>query len=120
MGKALSQHQIESYHKKVFISPIDCMSGDEANSYAEKLKAAETQYPRNLTSVNRNNGHLCFKFLDDLAYRSVILDALEDLLCLSLSLWGSVFYQRAQLQPFFQLAPRRHLYGHHPRNFVTL
>ncbi len=92
MGKVLSQHQIESYHKKGFISLIDVMSEGEANSYAEKLKAAETQCPRNSTGVNRNNGHLCFKFLDDLAYHPVVLDAVEDLLGSSFSLWGSVLF----------------------------
>ena len=120
MGKVLSQHQIESYHKKGFISPIDVMSEDEANAYAEKLKAAEAKYPKDLTGVNRNNGHLCFKFLDDLAYHPKVLDAVEDLLGSSFSLWGSVLFIKEPNSSHFVSWHQDATYmGITPHNFVT-
>ena len=120
MGKVLSQHQIESYHKKGFISPIDVMSEDEANAYAEKLKAAEAKYPKDLTGVNRNNGHLCFKFLDDLAYHPKVLDAVEDLLGSNFSLWGSVLFIKEPNSSHFVSWHQDATYmGITPHNFVT-
>ena len=120
MGKVLSQHQIESYHKEGFISPINVMSEDEANAYAAKLKAAEAKYPKDLTGVNRNNGHLCFKFLDDLAYHPKVLDAVEDLLGSNFSLWGSVLFIKEPSSSHFVSWHQDATYmGITPHNFVT-
>ena len=96
------------------------MSEGEANSYAEKLKAADTQCPRNLTGVNRNNGHLCFKFLDDLAHYPVVLDAVEDLLGSNFSLWGSVLFIKEPNPSHFVIWHQDATYmGITPHNFVT-
>ena len=45
MGKVLSQQQIEQYHEQGFIAPIDVMPEDEALEYAQRLQAAELEYP---------------------------------------------------------------------------
>ena len=96
------------------------MSEDEANAYAEKLKAAEAKYPKDLTGVNRNNGHLCFKFLDDLAYHPKVLDAVEDLLGSNFSLWGSVLFIKEPNSSHFVSWHQDATYmGITPRNFVT-
>ncbi|MCS5559670.1 MAG: hypothetical protein NZ738_09730, partial [Oceanospirillaceae bacterium] len=92
MGKVLTQQQIDDYQKTGFVSPIDVMSEDEALSYAQRLHHAEAQYPSDLSGANRNNAHLCFKFLDELSYHSRVLDAVEDLIGAEFSLWGSVLF----------------------------
>jgi hypothetical protein len=53
MGKVLSQQQIESYKEEGFIFPIDVISEDEALSYAQRLQAAEAQYPADLTGATQ-------------------------------------------------------------------
>ena len=91
MGKVLSQQQIQAYQKEGFVCPVDVMSEDEALYYGQRLQAAEALYPADLSGVNRNNPHLCFKFLDELAYHPRVLDAVEDLLGSNFSLWAACY-----------------------------
>ena len=120
MGKVLSEAQIKAYHEQGFISAIDVMSEDEALSYAQRLQAAETHYPTDLTGVNRNNGHLCFTFLDELAYHPRVLDAVEDLLGPHFSLWGSVLFIKEPKSSHFVSWHQDATYmGITPRHFVT-
>ncbi|MDB4001841.1 phytanoyl-CoA dioxygenase family protein [Oceanospirillaceae bacterium] len=120
MGKVLSQQQISAYHEQGFISPIDVMSEDEATSYAHRLKAAEEKYPNELSGVNRNNGHLCFTFLDELAYHPKVLDAVEDILGAHFSLWGSVLFIKEPNSSHFVSWHQDATYmGITPRHFVT-
>jgi non-heme Fe2+,alpha-ketoglutarate-dependent halogenase len=120
MGKVLSQQQIQTYQEEGFISPIDVMSEDEALSYAQRLQAAEVQYPLELSGVNRNNAHLCFKFLDELAHHSRVLDAVEDLVGQHFTLWGSVLFIKEPNSSHFVSWHQDATYmGITPRNFVT-
>jgi|TARA_B110000114_G_scaffold89379_1_gene94505 non-heme Fe2+,alpha-ketoglutarate-dependent halogenase len=80
LEKVLSERPIKAYQAQGFVFAIDVKSKDEALSYAQRLQAAETHYPTDLSGVNRNNGHLCFTLLDELAYHPRVLDAVEDLL----------------------------------------
>jgi non-heme Fe2+,alpha-ketoglutarate-dependent halogenase len=120
LGKVLSEAQIKAYQEQGFISAIDVMSEDEALSYAQRLQAAETHYPTDLIGVNRNNGHLCFTFLDELAYHPRVLDAVEDLLGPHFSLWGSVLFIKEPKSSHFVSWHQDATYmGITPRHFVT-
>jgi non-heme Fe2+,alpha-ketoglutarate-dependent halogenase len=120
LGKVLSEAQIKAYHEQGFISAIDVMSENEALSYAQRLQAAETHYPTDLSGVNRNNGHLCFTFLDELAYHPRVLDAVEDLLGPHFSLWGSVLFIKEPKSSHFVSWHQDATYmGITPRHFVT-
>jgi non-heme Fe2+,alpha-ketoglutarate-dependent halogenase len=120
LGKVLSEAQIKAYQEQGFISAIDVMSEDEALSYAQRLQAAETHYPTDLSGVNRNNGHLCFTFLDELAYHPRVLDAVEDLLGPHFSLWGSVLFIKEPKSSHFVSWHQDATYmGITPRHFVT-
>ena len=120
MGKVLSEAQIKAYHEQGFISAIDVMSENEALSYAQRLQAAETHYPTDLSGVNRNNGHLCFTFLDELAYHPRVLDTVEDLLGPHFSLWGSVLFIKEPKSSHFVSWHQDATYmGITPRHFVT-
>lgn len=92
MPKILTQQQVEQYRQQGFLSPIDVMSEEEASRYAQQLQAAEVEYPQELNAENRNNPHLAFGFLDQLAHHPVILDAVEDLIGPDSALWGSVLF----------------------------
>ena len=92
MPKILTQQQVDEYREQGFLSPIDAMSEDEAARYARQLQAAELEHPRELNAENRNNAHLAFAFLDQLAHHPVILDAVEDLIGPDFALWGSVLF----------------------------
>ena len=94
MSKILTADQIQEYHENGFVSPIRVMSEDEACSIKTKLEEAEKKFPQEFNPENRNNLHLIFPFLDELAHNSVIVDAVEDLLGPDISLWASVMFSK--------------------------
>ena len=92
MGKVLNQKQIEQYHDEGFIAPIRVMSEDEALKVKERVEEAEKAFPEEFNPENRNNLHLTFMVLDELAHNPIILDAVEDLIGPDFSLWSSVMF----------------------------
>ena len=92
MGKVLNEKQIEQYHDEGFIAPIRVMSEDEALKVKERVEEAEKAFPEEFNPENRNNLHLTFMVLDELAHNPIILDAVEDLIGPDFSLWSSVMF----------------------------
>ena len=92
MGKVLNEKQIEQYHDEGFIAPIRVMSEDEALKVKERVEEAEKAFPEEFNPENRNNLHLTFMVLDELAHNTIILDAVEDLIGPAFSLWSSVMF----------------------------
>jgi len=92
MPKYLTTAQVRDYEETGFVSPIDVMSEDEATQYRLKLEEAEASHPDLVHAENRNNAHLAFGFLDELAHHPIILDVVEDLLGADFSLWASVLF----------------------------
>jgi hypothetical protein len=120
VGKILSKQQIEHYHEQGFVAPVDVMSEDEALEYAQRLQAAELEYPAELNAENRNNAHLSFMFLDELVHHPLILDAVEDLIGPAFSLWGSVlFIKEPQSSHFVSWHQDATYMGITPHEFVT-
>lgn len=120
MGKVLSQQQIDQYHEQGFISPVDVMPEEEALEYAQRLQTAELEYPDELNAENRNNPHLAFKFLDELAHHQLILDTVEDLIGPAFSLWGTVlFIKEPQTSHFVSWHQDATYAGLAPHNYVT-
>jgi non-heme Fe2+,alpha-ketoglutarate-dependent halogenase len=118
--KVLTEQQIEQYRQEGFLAPIDVMSEDQAGDYAARLQAAERDYPQELNAENRNNAHLSFGFLDELAHHPVILDAVEDLIGPDFSLWGSVlFIKEPQSSHFVSWHQDATYMGITPHDFVT-
>lgn len=120
MPKFLNQNQIDQFHEEGFLSPIDVMSEDEALSYRHRLEAAEKDYPQALNAENRNNPHLSFCFLDELAHHPIVLDVVEDLIGPDISLWGSVLFIKEPSSPHYVSWHQDVTYmGIKPHNFVT-
>ena len=92
MGKVLNEKQIEKYHDEGFIAPIRVMSEEEALKIKERVEEAEKAFPEEFNPENRNNLHLTFMVLDELAHNPIILDAVEDLIGPDFSLWSSVMF----------------------------
>ena len=101
MTKILTAEQIIQYHEDGFVSPIRVMSEDEAFSIKEKLEEAEKKFPQDLNPENRNNLHLIFSFLDELAHNSEVVDAVEDLIGPDISLWASVMFSKDPFSDHF-------------------
>ena len=120
MTRLLTAEQVEQYREEGFVAPVDVISEDEALAYAARLEAAEKAYPRALNAENRNNAHLAFTFLDELAHHPVVLDAVEDLLGPDFSLWGSVLFIKEPGSSHFVSWHQDATYmGITPHDFVT-
>ncbi|MFZ9038309.1 MAG: phytanoyl-CoA dioxygenase family protein [Gammaproteobacteria bacterium] len=120
MPKILTQQQVEQYRQQGFLSPIDVMSKEEASRYAQQLQAAEVEYPQELNAENRNNPHLAFGFLDQLAHHPVILDAVEDLIGPDFALWGSVlFIKEPETRHYVSWHQDATYVGISPHDYVT-
>lgn len=120
MPKFLSQNQVNDFREAGFLSPIDVMSEDQALSYRQRLEAAESDYPQELNAENRNNAHLSFCFLDELAHHPLVLDVVEDLIGADFSLWGSVLFIKERSSPHYVSWHQDATYmGITPHDFVT-
>ena len=120
MPKVLTTQQVEQFREAGFLSPVDVMSEDEATQYLERLESAERAHPAELNSENRNNPHLAFTFLDELAHHPVVVDAVEDLLGPNLSLWGSVlFIKEPQSKSFVSWHQDATYMGIEPHEYIT-
>jgi hypothetical protein len=96
------------------------MSEEEASRYAQQLQAAEVEYPQELNAENRNNPHLAFGFLDQLAHHPVILDAVEDLIGPDFALWGSVlFIKEPETRHYVSWHQDATYVGISPHDYVT-
>ncbi len=92
MLKFLTEEQVKQYHDEGFIAPIRIMSEDQAIKVKEKVEEVEKTFPEEFNPRNRNNLHLTFMVLDELAHNRIILDAVEDLIGPKFSLWSSVMF----------------------------
>ena len=120
MPKFLSKQQVDLYHEQGYLSPIDVMSEEEALSYKQRLEQAEHDYPDQINSENRNNAHLSFTCLDELAHHPVVLDVVEDLIGPDISLWGTVLFIKESQSPGFVSWHQDATYmGIKPHGFVT-
>ncbi len=120
MGKVLTDAQIEAYREQGFVAPVEVMAEGDALAFAARLEAAERAYPQALNAENRNNAHLAFSFLDELAHHPVVVDAVEDLLGPDFSLWGSVLFIKEPASSHFVSYHQDATYmGIEPHDFVT-
>ena len=120
MAKFLTKSQIEQYSEQGFVAPIDVLSEEEAAEYLQRLEQAEVEYPDQLNAENRNNPHLAFRCLDELAHHPLILDAVEDLLGADISLWGSVlFIKEPQSRQYVSWHQDATYNGVEPYNYLT-
>jgi len=120
MPKHLSIEQVTQFNEQGFCAPIDVMSENDAQMLADRLNEAERQYPDALVGKNRNNAHLVFSFLDEIAFHPVILDIVEDLLGDDFLLWGSVmFVKEPQSAGYVSWHQDATYMGLEPHTFIT-
>ena len=96
------------------------MSEAEAADVLTALEAAEERYPEHLHAEHRNNAHLAFGFLADLAADPRVVDAAESLIGPDISLWSTVLFIKAPDSPAFVSWHQDAFYmGLDSDNFVT-
>lgn len=121
MPKILTQQQIDDFHANGFVACVDVMTEDQATELKQKLECAERDFPELINPEKRNNPHVCFTFLDELAFHPRIVGAVEDLLGPDLSLWASVLFIKEPSTPHFVSWHQDATYmGMNSNDFVTL
>lgn len=99
MPKHLSQEQIDNYWQDGFCAPIDVMTEDAATELRLRFEYLERRYPDALNPFQRNNPHLAFSAIDEIAHHPVILDAVEDIIGPDILIWGTVLFIKEPNDP---------------------
>ena len=120
MPRILSTDQVEHFYEFGYCAPVDVMSEDEAHALKLRVEAAEAVYPEDLSPTNRNNSHLAFKCIDEIAHHPVIVDAVSDLIGPDILLYGSVlFFKEPRSAGFVSWHQDGTYMGIEPHTFVT-
>ncbi|MEL7544613.1 MAG: phytanoyl-CoA dioxygenase family protein [Pseudomonadota bacterium] len=101
MPLALTQTQVDDYNRDGFLAPVRVMSEAQAALVRETVEAAERDHPEALEARGRNNPHLVFPFLDEIAHDSFLLDCVEDLIGPEIRIWGTLFFIKEAHDPGF-------------------
>lgn len=88
----LTSDEVATFRTEGWIAPLDLMPTDEAARVLDRLEAAEAEYPELLHAEHRNNAHLTFPFLADLAGDERIVSYVEALIGADITLWSSVLF----------------------------
>ncbi len=117
---ALTSLEVEHYREHGWIAPIDVMSETEASEVLAALEAAEADHPTELHAEHRNNAHLAFAFLADLATDDRIVDAAESIVGPDISLSSTVLFAKEPDSAAFVSWHQDAFYmGLEPASFVT-
>ncbi len=97
MGKALSDEQIEQYHRDGYFAPVRVMDSDSAAGFRKKFEAYEAAHDGWYEMSKGQKLYLLQTWARDLAQHPKILDAVEDVLGPNLMVWGlSLFIKDAK------------------------
>lgn len=78
MPKVLTDAQLKGYRQDGFVSPIDCISSEQAADCLRKIEAYEEMVGEDVSRTIRVRAVLAFKWLIDLARHGQIAGALQD------------------------------------------
>jgi len=78
MPRVLSDAQLKQYQRDGFVSPIACISADEAADCLRKIEAYEAMVGEDVSKTIRVRAVLAFKWMIDLARHPRIAGALQD------------------------------------------
>ncbi len=78
MPRVLTDAQLKSYHEDGFVSPLDCISPEEAAGHLRMIEEYEKTHNEDVSVNIRVRAVLAFKWMIDLARHSQIAGALQD------------------------------------------
>ena len=116
----LTSAELEQYRTQGWLAPIDVLSERDALALAGKLETAERGYPAELHAENRNNAHLAFPFLAELAKHPTIADVVTAIVGADITLWSTVLFVKEPDSAAFVSWHQDAFYmGLDPDDFVT-
>ena len=78
MPKVLTHAQLKSYQEEGFVSPIDCISVDQASQFFQSIESYENEFKEDVSVNIRVRAVLAFKWMIDLARHPKLAGALQD------------------------------------------
>ena len=78
MPRVLNDAQLKAYQQDGFVSPLDCISAEEANRYFRIIEEYEENHGEDVSKNIRVRAVLAFKWMIDLARHPQIAGALQD------------------------------------------
>ena len=78
MPRVLTDAQLRQYQQDGFVSPLDCISTDEAAAFLRKIEDYEASVGEDVSKTIRVRSVLAFKWLIDLSRHPQIAGALQD------------------------------------------
>ena len=120
MAKALSEGQIEQFHRDGFIAPIDIASKSMAEGWRRQLESYEAEHGQLKGSV-RFKSHLLFKWLSQLIRMPTVLDPVEDLIGPNILCWSTDWWiKEAHSKSFVSWHQDSQYWGLDTRRLVTV
>lgn len=80
MPKALTQEQIDQYHRDGFLFPVPVLAPDEAAGYRQHLEELERAGGGRFSGIQRTKFYLRYRWAYELATKPAMLDMVEDLI----------------------------------------
>ena len=118
--KSLSSSQIQQYHDKGFVAPIEALTQDEANEVKNEIEFIEKKWPKELEGLGRNNVHYISPIFDKVVHNSKILDAVEDVIGTNILVGGTtLFIKDPDQKGFVSFHQDAKYIGFEPHNWVT-
>jgi ectoine hydroxylase-related dioxygenase (phytanoyl-CoA dioxygenase family) len=94
MSKLLTDSQIEHFRREGWLAPLGAISAEEAAAGARWVDQYEVIHGVNVNKHLKIKGHLAAPWLVELAEKSTILDAIEDLIGPDILLFGASIFAK--------------------------
>ena len=116
----LTLNQINEYKDQGFLFPIDILSQEEVNKIKDEIKLIETEWPGQISGLNRNNIHYYSPIFDELVHNVKILDVIENLIGSNILVAGTcLFLKEPENKGFVSWHQDGKYQGWEPCNFLT-
>ncbi len=120
MGKALTDAEIEAYHRDGFLTPFTVYAPEEATELAANFQALEDAIGDEPQERFRIKAQLPFPWLCDVVRDPKLLDAVEDLIGPDILCWGASFFAKKAHDPrFVSWHTDSFFYGFEPAETLT-
>ena len=101
MPKALTDSQVQAYHRNGYHFPVDLLSPAETQELRRRIEDYEARSGGPIHGEMRHKSHLVFTWLNDLVRHPKLLDPVEDVLGPNLLCWSTSFFIKEPRDPGF-------------------
>ena len=101
MPKALTDSQVQAYHRNGYHFPVDLLSPAETQELRRRIEDYEARNGGPIHGEMRHKSHLVFTWLNDLVRHPKLLDPVEDVLGPNLLCWSTSFFIKEPRDPGF-------------------